>query len=121
MKYLPFEDFEIHTTLSRDEIYYRLCAAVKAERKWLIFSNKLFWGDVYRHYFRIGRNTWWNYNFTPVVSGNIDPEELGCCVRIKMRMPWLSFLFYSFAFGFIWLSFFISMANLVVQRVKTAV
>jgi hypothetical protein len=121
MKYLPFEDFEIHTTLTSDEVYYRLCAAVDAERKWWIFTNKPFWGEVERRDFRIWRATWWNSNIGPVVSGKIWSEVSGCCVVIRMRMPWFGFLFSSLAFGFLWLSFFVGHANLVVQKIQSGI
>jgi hypothetical protein len=122
MKYLPFEDFEIHTTLTSDEVFYKLRAAVDTQRKWWIFTNKPFWGgEVERHYFRMWRVTWWSRNFTPVISGKIQSVDSGSCLRIKMRMPWYSFLFYSFAFGFIWLSFFIGNANLIVQKIETGI
>ena len=121
MKYLPYEDFEIHTKLSPDEIFYRLRAVVDTERKWWIFTNKPFWGEVYRGSFRIWRDTWWNRNFTPITFGIIQHEVLGNCILIWMRMPWFSFLFYSFAFGFVWLSFFVGQANLIVQKIQTGV
>lgn len=45
-------------------------------------------GDVEGNCFRIWRVTWWNQNFTPVVSGKIQSEDLGCYLEIRMRMPW---------------------------------
>ncbi len=119
MKYFPYEDFEIHTKLSPDEIFYRLCTVVDTERKWWIFTNKPFWGEVSRGSFRIWRSTWWSRNFTPITFGIIQNEGLGSCITIWMRMPWYSFLFYSFVFGLFWLSLFVGNMDLVVQRIKT--
>ena len=121
MKYLPFEHFDIYTDLSSDEVFRRLCAAIDMKRKWLIFLDRKFAGDVTRNYFKIWRLTWWNQNFTPVVSGIIQSDEVGCRLQIKMRIPWYSFLFYSFAFGFVWLSFFMGNANLIVQKIQTGI
>jgi len=121
MKYLPYEDFEIHTDLSSDEVFYRLRAAVDTEGKWWIFTNKPFWGEVYRHHFRIWRDTWWGRNFTPITFGAIQEENLGSCIRIRMRMPWHGFLFYSFIFGFLWLSFFLGYADLILQKIQTGI
>jgi hypothetical protein len=121
MKYLPFEDFEIHTKLDSDEIFYKLCSAVDMEGKSWIFTNKPFWGEVDRRGFRIWRTTWWNRNFTPIVFGKIWSEGSGCCILIRMRMPWFGFLFYSLVFGFLWFSFFVSQANLVVQRIQAGI
>ena len=118
MKYLPFEDFEIHTRLTSDEFYYRLCAAVDTERKWLIFTNKPFWGEVNRHYFKIWRTNRWRRD-DPVVTGTIVSEGLGCCIFVRMRLPWLSFLFNSLFFGFVWLALFISPAEWLVKKIQT--
>jgi hypothetical protein len=119
MKYLPFENFELPTKLSSDEVFYRLRAAVDTQRKWWIFTNKPFWGDVNRHYFRIWTNSWWGHNFRPIVFGSIQSDGSRCYLQIKMRMPWFGFLFYSFIFGFVWLSFFMGHASLVVQKIQT--
>lgn len=121
MKYLPYEDFELHTKLSPDEIFYRLRAAVDTERKWWLFTNKPFWGEVCRGSFRIWRDTWWSRNFTPITFGIIQHEGLGSSIRIWMRMPWYSFLFYSFAFGYLWVLFFIGNAALIMQKIQTGV
>jgi hypothetical protein len=122
MKYLPFENFEIHTDLTSDEVFYKLRAAVDTKRKWWIFTNKPFWGgEVERHYFRFWRVTWWSRNFTPIVSGKINSEDSGCCVRVRMRMPWFGFLFYSFWLGAIWFMYFGAIVNLIIQKIKTGI
>jgi len=119
MKYLPFEEFEIHTRLSADEVFYRLRAAVDTERKWWIFTNKPFWGEVYRGSFRIWRAAYWSRNFTPITFGIIKREGFGSCILIWMRMPWFSFLFYAAIFCFSWFSFILGHADLIVQRIQT--
>ena len=121
MKYLPFHDFEIHTTLSSDEVSYRLRGVVDTRRKWLIFTNKPFWGEVHRTYFRFWRETWSSRNFTPVVSGKIQLEDSGCCIYIRMRMPWFGFWFYLLWLGAVWVMYFGGLANLVVQKIKTGI
>ena len=121
MKYLPFESFEIHTHLTLDEVYYRLCASVDTERKWLIFTNKPFWGEVDRRDFRIWRATWWNANIGPVVSGKIWSEGSGCCVAIRMRMPWFGLLFWSFWLGAVWIMYFGGIASLLIQKFQTGI
>ena len=105
MKYLPFEEFEIHTKLSSDEVFYRLRAAVDKERKWWIFANKPFWGKVYRHNFRIRRYRGWWRNYPPVVFGEIQSEDVGCCLQIRIRSPWFGYLADFFLFGFLWISY----------------
>jgi hypothetical protein len=78
MKYLPFEDFEIHTELTSDEVFYRLRAAVDTQRKWWIFTNKPFWGEVSRQYFKISTDTWWAYNFRPIIFGSFRSGDSRC-------------------------------------------
>ena len=82
MKYLPFEDFEIHTTMTSDEVFHKLRAAV---------------------------------------SGKIHSEGSGCCVRIRMRLLWFSFLFYLLILGWLWYMYFGGIANLIVQKVQTGI
>jgi hypothetical protein len=121
MKYLPFEDFEIHTSLTSDEVFYRLRATVDTKKYFWVFTNKSFWGNVSRHHFWMRRFTWWNQNFTPVVSGKIQTEDFGSCIRIKMRMPWFGFLFYLFWLGAVWVMYFGGIANLLVQKIQTGI
>jgi hypothetical protein len=119
MKYLPYEDFEIHSDLTSDEVFYKLRAAVDTQGKWLIFTNKLFWGEVDRHYFRIWLVNMGKQNFTPFVFGKIQPKESGCCIRIRMRMPWFGFLFYTLFLVWLWIGYFKSIADLVIQKIQT--
>lgn len=120
MKYLPFEDFEIHTQLSSDQVFYKLRAAVDTQRKWWIFTNKPFWGEVERHYFRIWRTTWGNRNH-PIVIGKIQAYGLGSCIRVNIRLPFFSYLFCMIWLGAVWVIFFGGIANLVIQKIKTGI
>jgi hypothetical protein len=119
MKHLPFENFEIHTNLSSDEVFYRLRAATDKERNWWILANKPFWGQVYRHNFKIRRYRGWWRNFTLVVLGETQSEDLGCCLQIRIRLSWFGYLVDALILGFIWLSFLMGNANLVVQKIQT--
>ncbi len=121
MKYLPLEKFDLYTELTSDEVFRRLRSVIDTDRRWLIFSNKKFVGDVERYYFRLWRLTWWSQNFRPIIYGKIQQKELGCSIQIRMRMPWFGFLFYSFIFGYLWLSIFMGSANLVVQKIQTGI
>jgi hypothetical protein len=121
MKYLPFEDFEIQTSLSSDEVFYRLRAAVDTKRKWVFFTNKPFWGEVKRGHFKIWRVTWWNRNFSPFVYGEICEATSGIRMKIKMRMPWFGFVFYGIILCWLWFQYFIVLANLLAQKIITRV
>ncbi|HMR99586.1 MAG TPA: hypothetical protein PKE62_10040 [Anaerolineales bacterium] len=120
MKYLPFEDFEIQTALTSNEVFYRLRAAVDTERKWLIFSNKPFWGEVSRHYFKIWKTQWWRRD-NPIVTGAIIPNELGCRISVNVRLPWITFWLWWLFLGFIWVAFFIAPAEWLVLKIQTGI
>jgi hypothetical protein len=119
MRHLPFEDFEIHTKLTSDEVYYRFCDSVDTERKWWVFT-KPFWGEVSRSEFKFWRAIWLN-RFSPIISGKIWSEGSGCCVVIRMRMPWFGFVFYSLILGWLCVIYFGAIANLIVQKILTGV
>jgi len=121
MKYLPFEEFEIHTKLTSDEVFYRLRAAVETKETWGILSNKPFLGKVKRDNFRISRNTWWNPSFSLVIYGEVKSDSSGSCLRIKMRLHWFFFSFWAFGLGAICYSFFGGIAKLAIQKFQTGV
>ena len=76
-------------------------------------------GKVGRDNFRISRSTWWNPNFSLVISGEIHLEDSGSCLRIKMRLNWLFFLFWVIWLGIVWYSFFGGISNLIIQKIQT--
>lgn len=121
MRYLPFVDFELHTNLTADEVFHRLRAIVDTKRKWLIFTNKPLWGEVNRNHFRIWRDTWQNHNFSPIVSGKIQSESSGSCLKVRMRMRWFGFWFYLLILAWLWVSYFAVISNLIVQKIQTGV
>lgn len=121
MKYLPFEDFEIQTDLSSDEVFYRLRAAVDTKRKWVFFTNKPFWGEVERNYFKIWRVTWWNQNFRPIIYGVIYEDGSVSHLKIKMQMPWFAFVFYGLILCWLWFQYFLALANLIAQKIISGV
>jgi hypothetical protein len=121
MKYLPFDDFEIHTALTSDEVFYRFRAAVDTKGTWQILINKPFWGKVKRNVFRISRATWWNPNFSLIISGEIQPEGSGSCIRVKIRLAWLFFLFWLFWLGGVWYIFFGGITKLIIQKIQTGI
>lgn len=118
MNYLPFEDFEIHTKLTSDEVFYKLRASVDTERKLQIFTNKVFWGEVSRSEFKFWRAIWWNRS-SPVIFGKIWTEESGCCIVVRMRLPWLGFLFDVLFFGWFCVIYFGVIAKIFIQKIQT--
>jgi len=121
MKYLPFEEFKIHTKLTSDEVFYRLRATVDTKGTWQILINKPFLGKVRRDNFRISRNTWWNPNFSLVIYGEIQSVGSGSCVLVKMRLAWSFFLFWLIWLGGVWYIFFGGTTNLIIQKIHTGI
>jgi hypothetical protein len=117
MKYLPYEDFEIHSELTSDEVFYKLRAAVDTQGKWWIFTNKPFWGEVNRHYFRIWRDSFWNRNANPVISGIIRSEDSGSYLQIRIRPPWSAIFVWVTILGLLGYGFFYLINTLIIQRI----
>jgi len=45
--------------------------------------------------------------------GEFHKTESGSRIHIQIRLPWLSFLFYTYTFGYIYITFFRWMTNLI--------
>lgn len=121
MKYLPFEDFEIETDLSPDEVFYRFRAAVDTKRKWWIFTNKLFLGEVSRHYFHIWRVRSLLRKDYAYVIGTINGTSKGCVLRLRMRMYFYNLIFWLVWLGAVWYMYFGGIASLVLTKIQTGV
>jgi len=124
MNYLPFEDFEIHTALSSDEVFYRLRAAVETKRPWwrpLLFVSKSYYGEVWRNAFRMVRITHWNRNFTPEVFGTVEQENSGSKVRVTMRLHSFSFIFWVFWLGGVVYIILNGVTSLIIQMTQSGV
>ncbi len=97
MDYFPFENFEIHTTLNSDEIFYRFRAAVETKKTWrkpLFAIKKSYYGVVNRNSFWMARVATLAPNFTPEVSGTIRQDISGSFILISMRLSSLSLIFW---------------------------
>jgi len=124
MDYLPFENFEIHTTLTSDEVFYRLRAAVETKKPWwqpLFAVRKSYYGEVNRNSFRLVRVTSWNRNFTPQVLGTIQWDNLGSSIQITMRLNSGSLLFWAFWLGCVGCMFFGGLANQILEMIQTGI
>ena len=119
MKYLPYEDFEIQTSLSPDEIFHRFRAAVDTKRKWWIFTNKPFWGEVNRHYLLIWPVGSFFKAKDTIVFGTIVGNDVGCQVRVRMRFYFRSLIFWFLVLGMFWSFCFGTIASLILAKIQT--
>ena len=105
MKLLPYNTFEIHTSLSLEEII----AALKKEvepKKFLRLSWRnyaFFEGDVSREGFKITRIIKYRNSFAPIIRGTFKQSPTGTSVLIRMSLHPFVIVFLC-----IWLGVFIS-------------
>lgn len=124
MDYLPFEDFEIHTALSSDEVFYKLRASVETKKTWwrpLFTISKSYYGEVNRNSFRIVRIALLTRNFTPEVFGTIQQRNSGSNIRVKMRLHSSSFIFWAFWLGAVVYMILKGVISLVIQMAQLGV
>lgn len=74
-----------------------------------------------RNNFRILRVTFWNPDFSLVISGDIQSEASGSRIRIKMRLHWLFFLFWTIWLGIVWYILFGGIAKLTLLKIQTGI
>lgn len=93
MFFLPYDYFEIYTTLTPDEIQQRLSKVIEPWQLLTFDSNKYFEGQLTKNKFKISRRIWYNNSFRPVILGEICPDIKGSRIKISMRLHWLVFFF----------------------------
>ncbi len=99
MKIIPYEKFQIESSLSVAEVLRRI--ARRTEKKQLFnFSSSLpFSGDVTDRGFEITKNISYRNSFLPVIEGKVEQTKSGSRVTIAMRLH-----FAVMCFMFIWFS-----------------
>lgn len=100
MKILPYDYYEIQTSLNIDEIVASLQLEVE-QKKWLRFSrqHKLFEGRISLEGFKINRIIHSHNSFFPIIRGRFQETELGTRVKVRMSLFLYSMLFMCFWFG----------------------
>jgi hypothetical protein len=101
-KYLPIENIEYKTRLSRKEVFQKLHENIEIERSFGFLGNntiysKPYIGIVNDHYFKIKRAISYRNSFLPEITGEIL-EQSGN-TRIKVNMKPVSFVI---AFMIVW-------------------
>lgn len=102
MRFLPYEELKLRTTLNANEVFYRLRYAVQATNASGLFAfsaKKPYSGKVSRNDFKITRITWYQNSFKPVILGEISRDVFGSQVHITMRLDWSVFIFWIFWLG----------------------
>ena len=100
MKILPYETFQIQTSLPLDGAIDLMRQNVEP-KKWLRLSrsHKLFEGDVSSAGFKIMRIIHYRNSFLPVIQGTFEQGDEGTKINIKMRLHRLVMAFMCFWFG----------------------
>jgi len=91
MNFMPWEDIEYKTNLTKDEIINRINAAV--EPKGLFGSHFIkkydygrpFAGEIYENGFKISRITIFGSSFKQIIVGNIIEDKEQNIIKIKIR------------------------------------
>jgi hypothetical protein len=88
MKLLPYDKFEIQTTLTLEETITALKAQVEPKKwlRWFSRDHAIFEGDVSRDGFKIMRIIHYRNSFMPVIRGTFKQGQNGINVTIRMGL-----------------------------------
>lgn len=89
MLYLPFEQYEIESTLSPEEVKARIAANVETQIPMSSFfysGSKKFKGKIGEDRFLISRIIQYQNSFLPIIKGVIYPNAFGSKIKISMRL-----------------------------------
>ena len=108
MKLLPYDTFEIQTSLTLEETITALKAEVEPKRwlRWFSRDHALFEGDVSRDGFKIMRIINYRNSFLPVISGTFKQSQNGINVMIRMGLHPFVMAFMCIWFGGVILGLF---------------
>lgn len=109
---VPYERFTIYTPLGAEEALRKLEDIVEPRRYfrgWWAQDHKPYEGKVEGCHFTINRIIHYRNSFIPVVEGDIQPEVIGCSVRITMHPHILVIAFMALWMGGVSYSFLASL------------
>ena len=110
MIFLPWENIEYKTNLTKDEIINRINSVVEPRGFfWIYFFKKYSYGkaydgEVYENGFKIKRISIFGNSFKPIIIGNIIEDKEQISISIKMRCHYFVMGFMTIWFGGIFLS-----------------
>ena len=105
MAFLPWENIEFKTNLTKEEIINRLNNVVEPKGVFGIFFlkkysyGKPFEGEIYENGFKIRLITFYGNSFHPIIVGNIIENNEERTISIKMRCHYFTLGFMSIWFG----------------------
>ncbi len=88
MKLLPYDKFEIQTSLTLEETITALKAQVEPKKwmRWFSRDHAIFEGDISRDGFKIVRIIHYRNSFMPVIRGTFKQSQNGINVMIRMGL-----------------------------------
>jgi hypothetical protein len=104
MKFLPWNHYDIQTSLNREKVVELLGSEVEP-RKWPRFSfsrqHKKFEGEVTWEGFKIRRIIHYRNSFLPMIHGRFEQVRRGIDIKVRMRLHPVVIAFMCFWFGFL--------------------
>jgi len=105
MLLLPFDKYTIETNKTREEIvrelgYYTNSGTIFT---FLKARPRFFNGQIYYNTFKIGKNIYGRYSFLPIINGEIEENNMGCKVFIKVRTAGYTIPFFIICLGYVFL------------------
>ena len=119
MKLLPYDKFEIKTSLTLEETITALKAQVEP-RKWLRWFSRdhaIFEGDVSRDGFKIMRIIHYRNSFMPVIKGTFKQSQNGINGIIKIGLHPFVIAFMCIWFGGVIFGLFAIVAGLASNKI----
>jgi len=96
MKYLPFENITLHTQLSVEEVIERLSENLEPREIFPFMLNrdrKTYEGYIKHNQFNINKVIQGRDSFRPMIKGELQENEAGTTIEIKMRFHIFIFIF----------------------------
>ncbi len=102
--FLPFDEYELHTSLTCTEVRDTIAGILEPARKAPLFSlktrnTKPYSGRLTYEGFEISRNIDYRNSFLPQIRGRILPATKGTILHIRMRPHLFVLIFMSFWLG----------------------
>lgn len=104
MKYLPFENFVLVTSLSADEVRNRLANNIEPQKNSFIFTSKKntskpYEGSIINNTFKISRIISYRNSFLPVITGEISQAWGKTEITVNMKPVIFVQIFMAFWLG----------------------